>query len=417
MNERDVDLLLTQIKTMILNKPVADTLKTPAAELTELQEAISYLADCLSEANVFLKNLSMGNLEAKTPSRHNFLAASLKELHAGLRHLTWQANQVANGDYQQRVSFLGDFSDSFNRMIAQLEERENVLKSQAEALTKSMNLMIAILDGLSSWVIVTEQGTGEVLYSNQSSIKNFYDAKSGQMVCGGASCEFMQRLRDGSETEGESQFEYTCAINGKTLSAKTFSMQWNEKLAFVHFISDVTDVEAEKKQLESLAFIDELTGLCNRRQGLLTLKQLLVNQKEFSICLMDLDGLKPVNDQLGHLEGDAYLVTVTDAMKGLDYGSGTLCRIGGDEFIAILPDCEEAEAVQLMERLDQTLEELRRPYAVSVSWGVLYVLGDAELSPETVLKRVDDKMYAVKKKKRRSGRRGRGTDVRDEPAK
>ncbi|MEG0512735.1 MAG: diguanylate cyclase [Clostridia bacterium] len=401
MKEQDIHLLQEQMETLILNKPIPDSMKSTTPELNELQKTISYLSDCLKEANDFLMNLSVGKLEVKTPKRHNYLATNLKELHSGLRHLTWQANQVANGDYKQKVSFLGDFSASFNQMVAQLEERESTLKNQADALTKSMNLMIAIMDGLRDWVIVTEMGTGDLLYSNHSSNKQFYHADTQQMACHNENCGLMEHLRSCADTNGETRFEFYCPTNGKTLFAKTFSVQWNEKRAYVHFISDITEGEVKKKQLETLAFRDELTGLYNRRHGLQVLVQLMETQKGFSICLVDIDGLKLVNDELGHLIGDDYITTVTGTMQQLPYGLGTLCRVGGDEFLAILPNYSKAAALELMNQLDQKLATIEKNYVIAVSYGVVFVPRNTDLQPENVLKLVDEQMYLAKKRKKR----------------
>ena len=126
MDNQDIDLLVQQLRTILLNKPLAKEPRVQSEELETLQDGIFYLADCLAEANGFLDQLRKGNLDTPSPGRHNFLAGSLKELHSALKHLTWQANQVANGDYSQSVDFLGDFSASFNRMIAQLAEAEGI---------------------------------------------------------------------------------------------------------------------------------------------------------------------------------------------------------------------------------------------------------------------------------------------------
>ena len=97
-NKEEIDLLVEQLRTILLSKPLPRQPRVQSEELGTLQEAIFYLADCLAEANGFLHHLQAGALDATPPGRHNFLAGSLKELHAALRHLTWQANQVANGD-------------------------------------------------------------------------------------------------------------------------------------------------------------------------------------------------------------------------------------------------------------------------------------------------------------------------------
>ena len=76
--------------------------------------------------------LSVGDLSRGYPSYNNPLCDNLKNIQSNLNHLTWQAKQVAKGDYSQTVSYLGDFSQAFNTMTAQLREREEVLKKQAQ---------------------------------------------------------------------------------------------------------------------------------------------------------------------------------------------------------------------------------------------------------------------------------------------
>ena len=64
--------------------------------------------------------ISVGNLSVEAPPRENFLCKNLKNIHANLNHLSWQAKQVAKGDYSQSVSYLGEFSEAFNTLTKQL---------------------------------------------------------------------------------------------------------------------------------------------------------------------------------------------------------------------------------------------------------------------------------------------------------
>ncbi|MEG2939841.1 MAG: hypothetical protein RR829_06395, partial [Oscillospiraceae bacterium] len=189
MDKTDAKILLSEIESIILNKPLAGTAVPVSAELRELQDAIAMLSDRINETCEFLRNLSIGNLDAVPPDRHNYLSANLKELHAGLRHLTWQANQVASGDYSQKVSFMGEFSDSFNKMVSQLQERERTLVTQSDALKKSMDLLIAIMDGLSDWIIVADRDSGEILYTNESAKEFFFSFDSQRFICGKSECD------------------------------------------------------------------------------------------------------------------------------------------------------------------------------------------------------------------------------------
>ena len=97
----------------------------------KLGKGLQYLNKAVREMKDYSAALSNGNLSAFTPSRDNLLCENLKNIHANLNHLTWQAKQVAKGDYSQTVSYLGEFSEAFNTMTKQLREREQTLREEA----------------------------------------------------------------------------------------------------------------------------------------------------------------------------------------------------------------------------------------------------------------------------------------------
>ena len=96
-------------------------------ELQELGKGIVYFGESIMEMQEFATALSKGNLSCDVPSTANELAAPLKAVHASLVHLTWQTQQVAKGDYKQKVDFMGEFSEAFNMMTKQLDERQHAL--------------------------------------------------------------------------------------------------------------------------------------------------------------------------------------------------------------------------------------------------------------------------------------------------
>jgi PAS domain S-box-containing protein len=108
-----------------------------------LGEGLKYLADCLVETRTLARALSKGDLESFTPSPDNEVAAPLKSLHSSLQHLTWQTQQVAKGDYQQRVDFMGDFSAAFNTMTQQLEERRRKDADEKSTLQQYVRLLLS----------------------------------------------------------------------------------------------------------------------------------------------------------------------------------------------------------------------------------------------------------------------------------
>ena len=406
LNKEDIDLLVEQIRQIILNKPIKEELKSESEELAELQEAVLYLSGLLSESNEFLKHLQAGELDVKPPGRHNFLAGNLKELHSALKHLTWQANQIANGDYSQKVDFLGDFSASFNSMIHQLAEREAKLKHQSVELSDMVELIKSLVDGLKDWIVVIDSESDEIIYTNQSANQLFYDMEIEKNTCG-KKCELIEQLRKQSQDCKNSIFEYTCPKSMKILRVKSFGIKWNNKAACVHCIQDVTDECEYHEQVEEMAYTDELTGLYNRRYCMKQLERQLSQKNEFSFCMIDLDGLKYANDNYGHASGDRYLKTVADEMLKISRTTDIVCRIGGDEFAILFLNCASDIALKKMKPANLSIESLSEGFLMSISYGVIHIEAGMNISPETILKWADKKMYALKNTKKHSRSHGR----------
>lgn len=107
-------------------------------EYCELGAAICSCLAQVKEVNGFIAGIADGELDGAIPPRSNYLAGPSKDLYYKLKHLTWQANQVARGDYSQRVDFLGSFSESFNYMITELDKREKEIRKHAEERVLAM---------------------------------------------------------------------------------------------------------------------------------------------------------------------------------------------------------------------------------------------------------------------------------------
>jgi hypothetical protein len=105
----------------------------------QLADMLNQLIDVVQETHAFIVPLSNGILTGKTMSPKNFLASPFKELHSRLLHLTWQAKQVASGDFNQRVDFMGEFSEAFNAMIVALDHNETMLKKKIDELEQALS--------------------------------------------------------------------------------------------------------------------------------------------------------------------------------------------------------------------------------------------------------------------------------------
>ena len=121
--------------------------------LKQLATSANALAKDVAEMSDVTGLLAKGKLEIEAPPRTNMFAGNIKQLHANLLHLTWQTQQVAEGDYTQSVNFLGDFSVAFNQMISQLQERMTLLKHDAltDALTGIPNRRQLSIEAERNW--------------------------------------------------------------------------------------------------------------------------------------------------------------------------------------------------------------------------------------------------------------------------
>ncbi len=129
---KNCDILFEYLRCILYEPEKA---KLNIEELDEpfrkLGQGLQYLDKAVAEMKSCSAALANGNLSEFTPHPGNLLCDNLKGIYANMQHLTWQAKQVAKGDYSQDVSYLGDFSEAFNTMTAQIREREETLTGEA----------------------------------------------------------------------------------------------------------------------------------------------------------------------------------------------------------------------------------------------------------------------------------------------
>jgi diguanylate cyclase (GGDEF)-like protein len=164
-------------------------------------------------------------------------------------------------------------------------------------------------------------------------------------------------------------------------------------------LNDITEQELQKKQLRTLAKVDGLTGLLRHMETHKQLQQMIENKELLSIIALDIDYFKKINDQHGHLVGDDVLRAVAQCIKGSVRKSDIVGRVGGEEFLVILPDVPHESAVQIAEKIRKKIEVLvPASVPITISGGVTEHL-DTE-SIEEVLERADQLLYAAKKQGR-----------------
>lgn len=162
------------------------------------------------------------------------------------------------------------------------------------------------------------------------------------------------------------------------------------------FASDVTLRYQHEQSILRLSYRDVLTGLSNRRyfeEQIARLSQ--STAEELTVILTDVNGLKMMNDAFGHEAGDQLLKTVAQALQEGFGDVGAICRIGGDEFVCLLPNIGNKEAVLMIEGVKNALLRLSlNGMVTSLSYGVA-TKRDTETVNE-VIRRAEDEMYRHK---------------------
>jgi two-component system cell cycle response regulator len=156
-----------------------------------------------------------------------------------------------------------------------------------------------------------------------------------------------------------------------------------------------------------MAVTDGLTGLHNRRylerHLAILVNQAVAREKPMSVLVLDIDHFKQINDGYGHAVGDDVLREFSNRIRKAVRGIDVACRMGGEEFVIVMPDTDAALSLIVAERLRQKIAH--QPFRIPESDNVMEVtvsvgiasLTSAEDTPETLLKRADEALYRAKR--------------------
>jgi diguanylate cyclase (GGDEF)-like protein/PAS domain S-box-containing protein len=298
-----------------------------------------------------------------------------------LRQLERDSAILASGELGHRTSIEGEgefgrLGKSFNRMALSMERRRNARIERIDDLQRAKNTLDAVIDAspvaivcsdldrrLFVWNRAAEDMYGyteaEVLGRHvkvvppeltEESLELWRRACAGDIV---PAIETTRCRKDGTLVEVRLAAAPVFAEDGRVRG-----------VAFVH--EDITARKRAEEQLRHFAHYDQLTGLANRHAMKERLDSLLTGgARQISIALLDLDGFKEVNDTLGHSTGDRLLMQVAGRLRSAVASrapEALVCRPGGDEFVAIVPDC--GSPLTMSEIVSEVLASLSQPFVV-----------------------------------------------------
>ncbi|HEY2352272.1 MAG TPA: GGDEF domain-containing protein [Candidatus Acidoferrum sp.] len=252
------------------------------------------------------------------------------------------------------------------------------------------------------------------LAQHASILSRPWDLLPGGLFLVAAVC-FHQRLRsDRKSHTPPSLFDYSlfivASLNVVCHVSAAFSRQLFDGPFFLAELSKTTsyvvmlggallDQARLFDQVRSMAVTDPLTGLANYRRLISVIEAELDRsrrtQRPFSIVLLDMDGLKTINDRFGHLTGSRALVRLGKVLRNHSRAIDTAARYGGDEFALVLPEAAGDIATRVFSRIRERLSSEEEAPTLSVSAGVACFPEDGD-TPEKLLGAADRALYRMK---------------------
>ena len=404
--DRTAEVLFEYLKDILYHPPKAELdLEALPADYKKLGMGLQQLEAWVRETNEFSKALANGDLMKEPPKVDNVLAAPIKALQGSLRHLVWQTEQVAKGDFSQKVDFMGEFSEAFNTMIQQLSERteglikeKSLVESMNLELQKNLELMQALINYTHNMIFVISTDRKECVFQNQP-------AEWFRKVDPTAAAKLWKRLViQQIEEENRSknwEIDILCDEDSNHIyyGIESFHITWSGIPAIVHIVIDDTKRKTRENLIYNMAYLDPLTGLKNRLYARERMEDLIKGKKPFLLSLVDVDYLKYCNDNFGHDSGDEYLRNVSNILNTMRC---EVCRVGGDEFYLLEEGTDK-------EGLDRQLSHLREfllaqtdcPYPQSFSYATSAIPKSAPRPLEQYLRDTDTNMYDFRRKNRK----------------
>lgn len=291
----------------------------------------------------------------------------------------------------------------FSRDITERKRAEEMLRLTAKIFESSHDsIMITDMAGTiisvnPAFTEITGYSAEEVIGKNPRLLKSgrqdaeFYGEMWRSLLRDGYwAGEVWNRRKDGGSYAGR-------------LSITTLRNDAGQPTHFVGVTSDITEFKMAQERVRHLAYYDQLTGLPNGSLMRERVNQLVFSsqreRREFALLFIDLDNFKQVNDTLGHHVGDLLLQTVAQRLRSSVRELDTVARMGGDEFVVILPDVDQVAAQRVARKI---IGQVTASYGiashkinVTTSLGISMFPADG-LDVEVLLKNAELALYQAK---------------------
>jgi len=266
-------------------------------------------------------------------------------------------------------------------------------------IIQQYNMLINnIINRITQQIIILDAKTGATLKTNEAAMAKMLE-----------DFEYMDNLTEAlshrAVSKSGEQFDLEIKSDDQVMNLEVtaHALPWEDKDAILYTIDDVSKTTKEIKVLEGFAYYDSLTNLYNRTYGMRTLNEWLAEKRAFVLLFIDLDKLKYINDVFGHEEGDTYIISAGNHLRTFPENA-VVCRLGGDEFMVLVPDINEDEASKKAAVIAAALETdkylTNKEFVYGMSYGCVGVTADNTQEARFILAAADEKMYAHKRSRK-----------------
>lgn len=254
--------------------------------------------------------------------------------------------------------------------------------SNKQSLQFEFDCISTILNGLDALVYVSDMDTHDLIFVNNYGEKIWgiplgrkcyqYLQSKQEQPCN--FCNNSKLLDHEGNPTGVHVWEFQNTVTLRWYQCRDQAVKWVDgRYVRLEIAVDITEskqshqkLEAACQEAEEVARLDPLTKAYNRRAFYEYMSERLAhlqhNNQTLSLVMIDVDNFKNVNDQFGHAKGDEALIAITQTIQSKIRESDQLFRTGGEEFVIILPDCDEARAFNLVERIRMNIEKIQLKY-------------------------------------------------------
>ncbi|MFO7860290.1 MAG: PAS domain S-box protein [Desulfosalsimonas sp.] len=300
----------------------------------------------------------------------------------------WGKLEAAQINYPEgfSIGLAGIISD-----VTAQKEAEQKLQSAYDKLDKLVELNS---DGI---MVIDLEGT--ILFINPAAAH----------MLGRTEAELLGKQFGYPLTPGESTEIELLAGNGtvKVAELRASQTEWDGKTAILTSFRDITERKEAEENLRRMGFRDSLSGLYNRNFFEEEMNRLQDGRySPIGIIICDVDGIKFINDTLGHQSGDEILISIANLLKNNFRVSDIISRIGGDEFAILLAGVDQDVAEKLVRRLRQGIKDHNKtnpglPISLSIGYAVSK---QRPVDMQALFRAADDRMYRDKLQREKSSR-------------